>query len=285
MLDNLVCPISNVRIDRNVVRVNGLITTGLLVAYVFTRSPWLAVPIALDFVLRARMSGPTSPMTHVAGLVARALRLPPRAMDKAPKVFASRLGLCLAMGAAITHFVAPAAAPWLAGTLAIFAGLESVFDLCVACVIYTYVALPLYRARDAAKSIPLFSALEEPMLDSVAEGFQAVDVAAGEVIVTEGEPGNEMFVIQSGEVEVYHEGGDGGRRVFATYKARDYFGEMALLSGKPRVASVRARTKVSVLRLRRSDFDGLLEKYPGMAAILERTAVERMAREADATSI
>lgn len=283
MLDNLVCPISNVRIDRNVVRVNGLITTGLLVAYVFTRSPWLAVPIALDFVLRARMSGPTSPMTHLAGLVARGLRLPPRAMDKAPKVFASRLGLCLALGAAVTHFVAPAAAPWLAGTLAVFAGVESMFDLCVACVLCTYVALPLYRAREAARSIPLFSALEEPMLVSVAEGFQAVDVAAGEVIVTEGEPGNEMFVIQSGEVEVYHEGGD--RKVFATYKARDYFGEMALLSGKPRTASVRARTTVSVLRLRRSDFDGLLEKYPGMAAILERTAAERMAREANARSI
>lgn len=284
MLDNLVCPISNVRIDRNVVRVNGLITTGLLVAYVFTRSPWLAVPIALDFVLRARMSGPTSPMTHLAGLVARGLRLPPRAMDKAPKVFASRLGLCLAMGAAITHFVAPAAAPWLAGTLAVFAGLESIFDFCVACVLYTYIALPLYRAREAAKSIPLFSALEEPMLVSVAEGFQAVEVAEGEVIVTEGEPGNEMFVIQSGEVEVYHEGGDGSRRVFATYKARDYFGEMALLSGNPRSASVRARTRVSVLRLRRSDFDTLLEKYPGMAAILERTAAERRARDASATS-
>lgn len=148
MLDDLVCPISNVQIDRNVVRTNGLITTGLLVAYAYTRTPWIIVPVGLDYVLRATMSGPTSPMTHVARLVARALGLPPRTMDKAAKVFASRIGVCFAVGAAVAHFLAPAVAPWLAGALAVFTTLESVFDLCVGCVVYTYVALPLRRARE-----------------------------------------------------------------------------------------------------------------------------------------
>ncbi len=183
------------------------------------------------------------------------------------------------MGAAITHFLAPPAAPWLAGTLAIFTALESVFDLCVGCVVYTYIALPLYRARDAVRAIPLFGALDEPMLASLAEGFESVEMAEGERIVTEGEPGAEMFVIRSGEVEVYREDGHGGRKVLVTYKARDYFGEMALLTGNPRSASVRARTKVSLLRLLKSEFDALLQKHPGMAAILERTAAERMAHE------
>jgi hypothetical protein len=201
-------------------------------------------------------------------------------MDKAPKVFASRIGVCFAMGAAITHLLAPPVAAWLAGTLAIFTALESVFDLCVGCVVYTYIALPLYRARDAVKAIPLFGALDEPILASLAEGFQSVEVAEGERIVTEGEPGAEMFVIRSGEVEVYREDGHGGRKVLATYKARDYFGEMALLTGNPRNASVRARTKVALLRLLKSDFDPLLQKYPEMATILERTAAERMALEA-----
>lgn len=85
MLGNLVCPISNVRIDRNVVRTNGLITTGLLAAYVATRSPWIIVPVGLDYVVRAMMDAPPSPMARVAKAVAGALKIPFRAMDRAPR--------------------------------------------------------------------------------------------------------------------------------------------------------------------------------------------------------
>lgn len=285
MFDNLVCPISNVRIDRNVVRTNGLVTTGLLAAYVYTRSPWIIVPVGLDYVLRAMMEGPTSPMTRLARAVAGAMRLPFRAMDKAPKVFASRIGVCFAMGAAITHFVAPAAAPWLAGTLAVFTTLESVFDFCFGCVVYTYIALPLYRARDAVKSIPLFSDLKDPMLAAVAEGFQTVDVPEGTRMLTEGEPGNELFVIRAGRVEVYHEAPDGRRSVLATYEPGSVIGEIALLTGNPRSASVRALTPVRALRLQRSEFDGLLAKHAGMREILERTAAERLAREESSKAV
>ena len=146
---NLVCPVSNVRVDRNVVRLNGLVTTLCLVAYVVTGSPLIIVPIALDYVLRALMAGPTSPMTHLARGLARVLRLPYRAMDKAPKVFASRIGVCFAAASAITHFAAPGASLWIAGALAVFTSLESIGDLCVGCVVYTYIALPLFRVRDA----------------------------------------------------------------------------------------------------------------------------------------
>jgi hypothetical protein len=280
MLDNLVCPISNVRIDRNVVRTNGLITTLLLLAYVLTLQPWIIVPVGLDYVLRTLMRGPTSPMTLLAREVARRLRLPYRAMDKAPKVFASRIGVCFAMGAAVAHFIAPAVAPWLAGALAVFTTLESVFDLCVGCVVYTYVALPLYRAREAVKSIPLFGNLEEPMLASVAEGFHALELPAGARILTEGSPGAEMYVIRAGEVAVYHEGADGQRSVLAIYKPRQHFGEMALLTGNPRNASVSAVTPVTLLRLLRTDLEQLFQKHSGMRAILERAAAERMALEA-----
>lgn len=284
MLDNIVCPISNVRIDRNVVRINGLITTALLVAYVITRSQWIIVPIGIDYVFRAMMNGPTSPMMRFARLLAGALGLPFRAMDKASKVFASRIGVSFAMGAAITHFSAPDVARGLAGTLAVFTMLESVFDFCVGCVVYTYVALPLYRARQAVLSIPLFSKLEEPMLIAVAERFQAVDFPEGERVVAEGTPGTEMFVIRSGQAEVYRDEG-GSRSAIATYKEREWFGEMALLTGNPRNASVRALTPVSLLRLQKTDLDGVLQKYPGMRAVLERTADERMALEVAAKPV
>ena len=151
MLANLICPISSVRIDCNVVRVNGFITTLALIGYAVTGWWWIIVPIALDYLLRASMTAPTSPMTHLARGVARVVRLPYRAMDKAPKVFASRIGLAFAAAAALTRFAAPSVSPWIAVALAGFTALESLGDLCVGCVVYTYVALPLRRARpDAA---------------------------------------------------------------------------------------------------------------------------------------
>jgi hypothetical protein len=64
-------------------------------------------------------------------------------------LFASRIGVLFAAGAAIAHFAAPNLAPYLALALAGFTLLESAGDLCVGCVVYTYVALPIARARRA----------------------------------------------------------------------------------------------------------------------------------------
>lgn len=182
------------------------------------------------------------------------------------------------MGAAVTHFVAPTAAPWLAGTLAVFTTLESVFDLCVGCVVYTYVALPLYKARDAAMAVPWFRDLGDPMLLSITEHLQRVEFAQGARIVTEGEAGAEMFVLREGEIEVFRGEGD-AETVVGTYARGDFFGEMALLTGNPRSASVRARRPVVAFKLDKSDFDSLLLKHPGMREILKRTAAERAARD------
>lgn len=280
MFDNLVCPISNTRIDRNVVRTNGLLTTGLLLVYVVTHSPFVIVPVGLDYVLRARMSGPTSPMAHVATLIAKTLRIPYRAMDKAPKVFASRIGVCFAMGAAITHFVAPEVAVWLAGTLALFTTLESVFDFCFGCVVYTYVALPLYRARAAVAALPLFARLEDPMLVDVADGLVGVEFAKGAPVFAEGEAGEAMYVIQSGEVQIFHAAAGGPDRIVASYGAGTHFGEMALLTGQARNASARATEAVRALRLAKSDFERMVQRHPRMRELLASTASERLAAEA-----
>ena len=146
---NLVCPVSPVRIDRNVVRTNGAITTLGLLAYAATGSVFLILPIALDYVLRASMNAPKSPMARFAALVASRAGLPYRAMDKAPKVFASRIGVSFAMAAAIAHFFHADVAIVLALTLSFFTFLESALDFCVGCVVYTYIALPLRNVQDA----------------------------------------------------------------------------------------------------------------------------------------
>jgi len=144
---NLVCPVSPVRIDRNVVRTTGAMTTLALVAYAATGSALIIVPVALDYALRASMKAPMSPMARLARRVAAALGLQYRAMDKAPKVFASRIGVIFAMGAAIAHFAAPELAAPLALALAVFTFLESALDFCVGCVVYTFIALPMLKLQ------------------------------------------------------------------------------------------------------------------------------------------
>lgn len=278
MLADLVCPVSNVRVDRNAVRANGLITTALLVAYVITRSPWIVVPVGLDYAVRAQAHA-QSPMAWFATAVCRKLGVPYRPMDKAPKVFASRIGVCFAAGAAITHFLAPATAPWLAGTLAVFTCLESVFDLCVGCVVYTYVALPLHRAREAVRRVPLFGGLDDGMLVAVANGLAERVCPAGTRIVTEGESGDRMYVVSAGEVEIFREAADGTRTILATQGRGSFFGELALLASVPRSASVRARTTVRLLTLGKADFEALMERHPGMRDRILRTAEEHRARD------
>ncbi len=88
-------------------------------------------------------------------------------------------------------------------------------------------------------------------------------------------------MIQTGEVEVFHDGPDGGK-VVTRYKKGEHFGEMALLSGHRRVASVRAVTAVTAFKLRKSDVDELFSKYEGMRAMLEKTAAERLEQETKA---
>jgi hypothetical protein len=142
---NVACPVSSVQIDRNVVRTAGLLSSVGLAAYVMTGSALFIVPIALDYVVRAMGDGMASPLTIAARRLAAALALPYRPTDQAPSAFASRIGVWLAVGAALAHFVVPAAALWLAGTLAFVAGLESVLDFCAA-----YVALPTRLSHEAA---------------------------------------------------------------------------------------------------------------------------------------
>jgi CRP-like cAMP-binding protein len=126
------------------------------------------------------------------------------------------------------------------------------------------------------RAVPLFRDLSEPMLEGLAKRFQSIQIPKGTRIIAEGDPGSEMFVLCGGQVEVYREG---FKSILATYERGNFFGEMALLTGNPRTASVRTRTPVLILKLQKSDFEALLQEHPGMREILERTVADRLARE------
>jgi len=113
---------------------------------------------------------------------------------------------------------------------------------------------------DALRRVPLFAELGADELQAIAGAMREQTFAAGETVTVEGMPGDAFFVVESGEVEVVVEG---ERR--ATLHAGDYFGEIALLMGSERTATVRATSDVRCYSLTPLDFRGLVEGNPAIA--------------------
>ncbi|MBC9783215.1 DUF2225 domain-containing protein [Heliobacterium chlorum] len=88
---------------------------------------------------------------------------------------------------------------------------------------------------------------------------------ADDIIVHEGEPGNEMYIILSGKVEVYIQSIDGFPIVITELQAGDFFGEMSLLEGLPRSASVRAIENTILLSISESNFESIMSRQPRLA--------------------
>lgn len=119
------------------------------------------------------------------------------------------------------------------------------------------------------RGVPLLAGLSRPLLDELAPQFEAVRFPAGAIVVREGESGDHLYIIRSGEVEV-----SVGTRVVRRLGPAGYFGEVALLHDVPRTASVRACTPLTLYGLGREAFQHLLRHAEEMQP--------RLTREADA---
>jgi CRP/FNR family transcriptional regulator, cyclic AMP receptor protein len=125
--------------------------------------------------------------------------------------------------------------------------------------------------------VPLFEELDQTELQSIATLMNEANVPAGAVVTVEGGPGDGFFVIESGELEVTV----GGESV-ATLTAGDYFGEIALLTGADRMATVTARTDVRCYALTPWDFRSLVEGDPSIAWKVIQSMAERLAEASGA---
>jgi CRP/FNR family transcriptional regulator, cyclic AMP receptor protein len=113
---------------------------------------------------------------------------------------------------------------------------------------------------ETLRRVPLFEELDEAEVEAVADLMHEANVPAGATVTVEGGPGDGFFVIDSGEVEVTV---DGEPR--ATLRAGDYFGEIALLLGSSRMATVTASTDLRCYALTPWDFRTLVESVPSIA--------------------
>ena len=113
---------------------------------------------------------------------------------------------------------------------------------------------------DSIAAVPLFADADRKQLGKIAQLCTEVSMPAGAVLCREGQPGAEFFVLLSGSVSV-----TAGGTELAVLPAPDFFGELALLDGKARNATVTATTEVRLLVLSRQEFAALLHDEPQVA--------------------
>lgn len=100
-------------------------------------------------------------------------------------------------------------------------------------------------------------------------------VNAGQFVFRNGEPGDAMYIIQEGQVEIVAQVGGSEKRL-ALLEEGDFFGEMAILEELPRTASARALTPCSLLRIDRHTFDQLIRQDPEIAVRMLRKLCHRL---------
>jgi CRP-like cAMP-binding protein len=120
-------------------------------------------------------------------------------------------------------------------------------------------ALPVTRERmlDFLRDVPLFGDLDDLELGDLAAQFEAASLPGDAWVFREGDAGDAWYVVFDGEVEVVKEVGT-DRRVIAVLGSRAAFGEMAILDGSRRSASVRTTRPTTALKFPRAGFARLL---------------------------
>ena len=136
---------------------------------------------------------------------------------------------------------------------------------------------------DLLREVPLFQLLDDHERTELAAQLEVVSFAAGETVFNYGDPGHAIYVVSSGEVEVFFKNDTGERIVLEVATRGDFFGELSMLDRGTRTASVVATQDTQALRLDRPDLEKFLELRPKAAMDLlaamgtrHRQTVERL---------
>ena len=129
------------------------------------------------------------------------------------------------------------------------------------------------------EEVPLLEGCTQRQLRAVARIAEVVEVPAGSVLARAGQSGDDFFLILDGSARV-----DVSPRKRAKLKPGDYFGEMSLLDGGPRSATVTAETPLRLLVIKRRDFATLLREAPELVLSLLATLSRRVRQAEQALS-
>jgi cAMP-dependent protein kinase regulator len=121
----------------------------------------------------------------------------------------------------------------------------------------------------------LFKDLSPAEFKQIVNSLSLQHYPSNQVVVKEGDPGDSMFVVVRGEVRVITR--DMQQREFELAKLGEgqFFGEVALLTGKPRTATILTSQDCELLKLTKSDYDNIVQRYPNIKKVLEEFHVKR----------
>ncbi|MEE9496146.1 MAG: cyclic nucleotide-binding and patatin-like phospholipase domain-containing protein [Desulfobacterales bacterium] len=130
---------------------------------------------------------------------------------------------------------------------------------------------------DFLEKIPLFSTIPLVDLKKLAPFFEAVFAEKGDIIFSEGDPGDAMYIIKSGSVGVYV-GREGSEGFVSDLHRGDFFGEMSLITGRARMSTIKVILDAQFYRLQHHHFERLLKENPVIGLNLSRHFAHRFAQ-------
>lgn len=131
------------------------------------------------------------------------------------------------------------------------------------------------RRLRALRHVTLFASLSDAELEQLVPHLVNAPFVAGATLTRQGAVAHWLYIIVAGEAEVWYEGPAGARTRLATLTAGDVFGEMGMMTGEPRRATVTARTEVECYRLDKAGFETVIHARPDLAEAISMVLAER----------
>jgi CheY-like chemotaxis protein len=135
----------------------------------------------------------------------------------------------------------------------------------------------MFQVSEVLKKVPFFRTLGRDGIDFIIERLKFKPFNQDEIICKTGDPGDKMYIIINGKVNVQVPGSKENKEsVVATLGGGDYFGEMALLTGEPRSATVVTTEPSEMFILGKTDFDLIVERFPSITLSMGKIMSQRL---------
>ncbi len=125
---------------------------------------------------------------------------------------------------------------------------------------------------------PLFSPLTFTEREEVFKRFRLHKIPGETVLFKTGEPPTSLYMVKSGEVEIFTKNREGKKVVLEIEKSGNFFGELSLLLNKPRMINAKTTQTSELLELTKEDFEAILRQFPGLQSTVKEISSKRLAR-------
>jgi hypothetical protein len=147
-MSTIICPIGTETINLNVSRTTVFLNVILMAMFFITLNPLYIMIVLTDYFIRAFLDAKYSPLRYISATAINMLNIKGKKINLAQKVFASRLGMLCALAAIVFFYVGiPLGTNISLGMLLVLSFADSVFNLCVGCLIYNHLVYPFYKNK------------------------------------------------------------------------------------------------------------------------------------------